>query len=64
MSHPMWPACCGKLEKDCDCPYQHDIDDLLEIIKQLEERIINLEKEISNKVMPIVPNDSYYWEHG
>lgn len=42
----------------------HDIDDLLEIIKELEERIINLEKEISNKVMPMNPDDSYYWEHG
>lgn len=40
------------------------LDDLLEIIKALEERIINLEKEISNKVMPINPTDSYYWEHG
>jgi len=42
----------------------HDLEDLLEIIKALEERIINLEKEISNKVMPIVSDDSYYWEHG
>ena len=42
----------------------HDIDDLLELIRMLEERIINLEKEISNKVMPMNPDDSYYWEHG
>ena len=42
----------------------HDIDDLLEMIRKLEERIIGLEKEISRKVMPIVPSDSYYWEHG
>lgn len=41
-----------------------DIEDLLNLIKELEERVINLEKEISNKVMPIVQDDSYYWEHG
>lgn len=38
--------------------------DLFNYILKLEERIINLEKEISNKVMPIIPDDSYYWEHG
>lgn len=41
----------------------HDIDDLLEMIKKLEERIIDLEKELgSTQVIP--PSDSYYWEHG
>ncbi len=63
MSHPMWPACCGKLEKDCDCLYQHDIDDLLEMIKKLEMRIIQLEKDLGNTQV-IQPSDSYYWEHG
>ncbi len=45
----------------------HDIDDLLEIIKQLEERIINLEVSLINlRAMPNyeVSDDSYYWEHG
>ncbi len=41
----------------------HDIDDLLEIIKKLEERIIELEKNLGNTVV-INPTDSYYWEHG
>ena len=62
MSHPMWPACCGKLEKDCDCPYQHDIDDLLEIIYKLELRIIALEQKQGWN--PVIPDDAYYWEHG
>ncbi len=39
----------------------HDIDDLLEIIKQLEERIIKLE---NSGVRVINPDDSWYWEHG
>ena len=43
---------------------EEHLDYALRMIKMLEERIINLEKEISNKVMPIVPDDSYYWEHG
>lgn len=40
----------------------HDIDDLLEMIRKLEERIIALEG-----YMPLVrthDNDAYYWEHG
>jgi len=41
----------------------HDIDDLLEIIKRLEERIIELEKNLGNTLV-IPPSDSYYWEHG
>ncbi len=41
----------------------HDIDDLLEIIMKLEERIIDLEKSLGNTVV-INPSDSYYWEHG
>ncbi len=63
MSHPMWPACCGRLEKDCDCPYQHDIDDLLELIKMLEERIMYLEKIAFKNANPQL-EDSWYWEHG
>ncbi len=45
----------------------HDIDDLLEMIKKLEERIIELETVIeNNKSMRMIQglDDSYYWEHG
>ncbi len=63
MSHPNWPACCGKLEKDCDCIYQHDIDDLLELIKMLEERILKLESRDSAQKL-VQHEDSWYWEHG
>ncbi len=41
----------------------HDIDDLLEMIKKLEMRIIQLEKDLGNTQV-IQPSDSYYWEHG
>ncbi len=41
----------------------HDIDDLLEMIKKLEERIIELEKNLGNTIV-INPSDSWYWEHG
>ncbi len=40
----------------------HDIDDLLFLIKQLEERIILLERNRSNESSP--GTDSYYWNHG
>ncbi len=43
----------------------HDIDDLLDLIKQLEERIIALERaESKNLCQGPLPADSYYWEHG
>ncbi len=48
----------------------HDIDDLLEIIKTLEERIIELEKRMT-MLHPAAPrgtfdlqHDVWYWEHG
>lgn len=41
----------------------HDIDDLLEMIKKLEMRIIQLEKDLGNTQV-IQASDSYYWEHG
>ncbi len=48
----------------------HDIDDLLDIIKNLEERIIELEKRMT-MVQPTAPrgtfdlhHDAWYWEHG
>ncbi len=43
----------------------HDIDDLLEIIRQLEERIIALEKSREpSREYVTHPDDAYYWEHG
>lgn len=40
----------------------HDIDDLLEIIKELEERIIKL--EVKSQVLLVKHEDAWYWEHG
>lgn len=36
---------------------------LLEMIRKLELRIIELEKNLGNTLV-IQPSDSYYWEHG
>ena len=45
----------------------HDIDDLLEIITQLEKRIIELETICSNNramnMIRGVHDDRYYWDH-
>lgn len=41
----------------------HDIDDLLELIKKLERRIIELER-VNSGVRVINPDDTWYWEHG
>lgn len=41
----------------------HDIEDLLAMIKTLEERIIQLERELGSTVI-INPPDTWYWEHG
>ncbi len=41
----------------------HDIDDLLEIIKALEERILQLETKIATQRNPQL-EDAWYWEHG
>ena len=41
----------------------HDIDDLLALIKELEERIIKLESR--DKLQRLVQHeDAWYWEHG
>lgn len=40
----------------------HDIDDLLQMIKQLELRIIELEKELDPGVTHIAP-DGWYFDH-
>lgn len=40
----------------------HDIDDLLQMIKQLELRIIELEKEHDGGVIHIAP-DGWYFDH-
>ncbi len=45
----------------------HDIDDLLEIIRQLEERIIKLELLLvrcESTRLVALPDDHWYWEHG
>ncbi len=39
----------------------HDIDDLLEIIKQLESRIIKL--EVTAAAVADVIHDAWYWDH-
>ena len=41
----------------------HDVQDLLDLIKKLEERIIILEREGLVSRAPL-PSDHYYWEHG
>ncbi len=41
----------------------HDIEDLLNLIKELEERIIQLERRGSTQRL-IQHEDSWYWEHG
>ena len=43
----------------------HDIDDLLELIKMLEERIIQLESFMLQSAKRLVAiEDDWYWEHG
>lgn len=37
----------------------HDIDDLLELIKKLEKRVIELEK---TRAVPLVV-DAWYWDY-
>ncbi len=41
----------------------HDIDDLLELIKMLEERILKLEQRDSTQRL-VQHDDAWYWEHG
>ena len=45
----------------------HDIEDLLNLIQELEERVIKLELLLlqcdSTKVINL-PDDHWYWEHG
>ncbi len=42
----------------------HDIQDLLNLIKELETRVITLEKELEKpQGRIIVPDDSWYWDH-
>ena len=40
----------------------HDIEDLLAIIKGLEERIIVLERSLSSNVT-VNPDNDWYWNH-
>ncbi len=48
----------------------HDLEDLLNLIKELEERIIKLEQyniiklEAKNQLKLVNHEDAWYWEHG
>ena len=41
---------------------KHDLEDMLEIIKRLEERIILLERAVGSITSPI-SEDRWYWLH-
>ncbi len=41
----------------------HDIEDLLELIKQLEVRIIELEKNRRLVMNDSSNSDNWYWDH-
>lgn len=41
----------------------HDIDELLELIKKLEERIIQLELQVTKAYIAHHTDDGWYWEH-
>jgi len=42
----------------------HDIQDLLNLIKELEARVISLEQKMEQpEGRIIVPDDSWYWDH-
>ncbi len=41
----------------------HDIEDLLDLIKMLEERILKLESRDSAQRL-VQHDDAWYWEHG
>ncbi len=41
----------------------HDIDDLLELIRMLEERILRLESKDGAQRL-VQHEDAWYWEHG
>ncbi len=42
----------------------HDIEDLLNLIKELEERINKLEFQNTLVIRKYENSDSYYWNHG
>ena len=42
----------------------HDLEDLLEMIRFLEERIVVLERHIIVIGKNVNPEDTWYWEHG
>lgn len=41
----------------------HDLEDLLEVIKQLELRVIKLEITLDKRIRQVNHDDSYYWNH-
>ena len=42
----------------------HDLEDLLNLIKELEERINKLEFQNTLAIRKYENSDSYYWNHG
>ncbi len=41
----------------------HDLEDLLNLIKELEERIMELEKQVSFQEDTALLLDNWYWDH-
>lgn len=41
----------------------HDLEDLLEVIKQLELRVIEIERTLDERVRQLNNDDAYYWAH-
>ncbi len=52
---------CSPADSGNNSGNSHDIQDLLNLIKQLENRIIQLEVELSKK--RLVMEDAWYWDH-
>jgi hypothetical protein len=40
----------------------HDLEDLLDLIRELEKRIIQLELQACKKRL-VMDDDSWYWDH-
>ena len=41
----------------------HDLEDLLDVIKQLELRVIEIERTLDERVRQLQHDDAYYWAH-
>ncbi len=51
------------IDPESDDEWKQFIRDMYSYVLKLEERIIELEKNLGNTLV-IQPSDSYYWEHG